>query len=452
MSDAQKRAAQNIYDNFNKQYEKYRSLNSVVTYGNAFLGGIGVGMTAYGNIAGGPSTEAGMFYAGGTLNGGIIAGHIEEEARQSLIKSYTESYEKIAKLLRYAAYKNNNPNCMGEEENDGKNNKAGIDPSGIVYEGVIENPIEGAKVTLYYAADEYGQPVLERNSGNKEQVLEADGVDGLMPESSVQTTGKDGRFSWATPQGLWLVKAEYASVKGDSMRDRANTVSKYMYTDGENYNFLPVLPIQLDVNIPVIDRSAPKVTNVKYGKDGIYVTFSKYMVSEGSSSVLEDINYVLKNEKGRVTNFVVKGIEQGHAPSNIDSEETVYTRTVLIKPDENTVFGGDYTLTVKGNVESYAYSQMEADYISNGTIKTGGRQTDEIIYGDADNDGEITELDAATVLSKALDSTFVMPIENKTDRWLIYTDVDDDGKITADDAAMIMRKVSYDIFEFPAQR
>ena len=44
---------------------------------------------------------------------------------------------------------------------------------------------------------------------------------------------------------------------------------------------LPVLPVQLDANIPLADNSAPVVEAVKYTTEGIYVTFSKYMTDTG---------------------------------------------------------------------------------------------------------------------------------------------------------------------------
>ena len=56
--------------------------------------------------------------------------------------------------------------CNGKNSKygDGKSFKVSNVPSGVVYEGVIENPVEGAAVTLWYAVDAEGYPVREETA------------------------------------------------------------------------------------------------------------------------------------------------------------------------------------------------------------------------------------------------------------------------------------------------
>ena len=72
-------------------------------------------------------------------------------------------------------------------------------------------------------------------------------------------------------------------------------------------------------------------------------------------------------------------------------------------------------------------------------------------YGDANGDGKVQADDAAMVLQKALNSSYKMEIEDKTDEYLTVVDVDGDSKITAADAAAIMQKVLNGNFKFKAE-
>lgn len=62
---------------------------------------------------------------------------------------------------------------------------------------------------------------------------------------------------------------------------------------------------------------------------------------------------------------------------------------------------------------------------------------DEVMYGDADEDGVLTGNDAAVVLQYVLNSL----THETSEKWINRVDVDKDGIITANDCAMIMQKV-----------
>lgn len=76
---------------------------------------------------------------------------------------------------------------------------------------------------------------------------------------------------------------------------------------------------------------------------------------------------------------------------------------------------------------------------------------DVFVYGDVDCDGIITAKDAAYVLQKALDGTFTLPIESKTDDARLYIDVDCSDSISANDAAFILQKTLQKTIQFPCE-
>lgn len=245
------------------------------------------------------------------------------------------------------------------------------DPSGIIYEAVIENPVQGASVTLW-RYDEAGD--MERHDDSA-----------YLGQQNPLASDESGYYHWDVPEGKWYVTAEKAGYSaGSSQEDRAATKS-FNITGRGSVNFLPVLPPQLDVNIPLTDPTAPVVEEVEFSDEGIYVTFSKYMadtVGEGvneAESVLNRDNYTLLEWGGApFTAFTVEAVEQGHTPANRNGETGTYTRKVLLRPDSGTFPAGHrLTLIVAGTVLSYAGTAIGADFVRTGT--TGGIQMDDIV-------------------------------------------------------------------------
>ena len=345
--------------------------------------------------------KAGAKLALGSFATGTVINTSCSNAMREVATEYVKTYKMIDSMCRARASQMRDPNCKKDEKSssssssstprtsDGKPTPQNNDPSGVVYEGVIENPVSGAQVTLYYAADSYGNIVKEATTtdsatgrktgtGNIEfgktitGLNAADDVRFLMPQEAVQITGEDGRFGWGVPEGLWFVSAEYAGLSGTSVGDTAATVTVSGVTlNGLNVTkLLPVLPVQLEVNIPIVDETAPEVEDVLYTSEGIYVTFTKYMedTANGAASVLYAANYTLSNDGGDITGFTVEAAVQGHTPANIAGEAVrTYTKTVLIAPASGSAFEGDVTLSVAGTVESYAGTPMGEQYTGTGT-------------------------------------------------------------------------------------
>lgn len=212
------------------------------------------------------------------------------------------------------------------------------DPSGIIYEAVLSNPVPGATVTLYHYEDEQNPKVQWDDRG-------------YLGQANPVTSDAAGRYSWDVPVGSWYVvagKAGYAS--GNSGRDRAATV--YVMVNDTQVAYLPVLPPQLNVNIPLVDYTAPTVKSIEAKNDGVYVTFSKYM-DVGTLTNAFTLN-------GQLTEPTLLDAEQ--APPNIDYGSGVaapyYAKTVQLAG----TLSGTANVTVSDTVMSYAGVKMADAY------------------------------------------------------------------------------------------
>ena len=239
------------------------------------------------------------------------------------------------------------------------------DPSGVVYEAVLSNPVQGATVTLY-----------QRAGGGDALWDDSDG----LGQSNPVVTGADGRYSWDVPVGEWFVTASAPGyAPGDSGADAAATV------DHGGKKYLPVLPPQLDVNIPLTDDSAPTVENVSYSTEGILVTFSKYMVDTGDGSVLSAANYSVTTRDGNAEIQAVTAEEQGRAPANVDPLETSYTRSVFLALSRPVQPGEMLTLRVGGGMRSYAGTALAGEFTASGlavpVVKLEGTMSGGVLTG-----------------------------------------------------------------------
>ena len=358
LTEGQKQLVQHAFDKFEKAYNTTKNTDLAITCTNSMITAAGIAATCSG--AGAPVGLA--LSLGGTVVG-YVSGCINEQVRKNFIKTYEDSYETIRKIIRAHAYQENDDDCKGDDDNpDGEGGSFAVyfDPSGIVYDGVIENPVKGAKATLYYAVDEGGNLLKEGEEGLVSRLVPASDVEGLNPAEPVQYTNDDGLYQWFTPEGLWFVKVEYAGMRGSSDADAEATVPVTgLAADGAPVTkLLPVLPEHMNVNIPVVDATAPEVTGTAATSDGLRVTFSKYM---DESTVLDPNSYELTDSAGNAIPIAeVTPITQGHVPSNIDSSQPTFSRCVLVHAELPE--SGVAELTVKGTVKSYAGTAMGREY------------------------------------------------------------------------------------------
>ncbi len=138
------------------------------------------------------------------------------------------------------------------ESDDSEDIKMAIDPSGFVYEAVASNRIENAVVTLYSEGMDY---------------WEAEAYDQINPLFS----DAEGKYAWDVPEGNWFVKVfKQGYEEGSSADDPAAVVNI------AGVNYLPVLPPQLDVNIPLLSLSKP-VASIEKIENDLCLVFSKYV-------------------------------------------------------------------------------------------------------------------------------------------------------------------------------
>ena len=161
---------------------------------------------------------------------------------------------------------NNGGVCMCEHpgfEVDSQPVQPIADPSGYVYEAVPSNRLEDVNAAIYeytYAMDEFGVPAEEKS----EILWDAASYDQVNP----QTTREDGTFGWDVPEGQWLVKfTKDGYYDADSHGDVA--------CDAEGY--LPVPPIQTEVNTAMVAKAAPEVANVAAYPTEVQFDFTQYM-------------------------------------------------------------------------------------------------------------------------------------------------------------------------------
>ena len=382
LSDSFRTNMQNQINNFIKDVRDAEGWNMAVTGANYVLGAGGlVGMFSnpWTGIIGGAAA-----WCAGKISG-MKLDNVQKQA--TLLK------DTIDLQITATAIRNNDRECMPKYNGaDPANRGAGsgygtgsgrggsmstyrvcIDPSGIVYEAVLSNPVAGATVTLYtdginytpsYSTVDNGNnnpiQVMVNDDGSPATPTNADSASGAklstpeenttIPGDPVQTTGADGRFKWMVEQGLWYVTAEKDGYQsGDSGKDIAAVV------DAGDLNWLPVAPEQLNVNIPLVSYAAPTVTDVEARSDGVYLTFSKYM----DEDTLKAENFTLTDSEGQeIQNITVELLNSEKAPSNINygagNSAPSYTSQVKLAVTEGTTLTGEVTVAITNTVVSYA--------------------------------------------------------------------------------------------------
>lgn len=213
------------------------------------------------------------------------------------------------------------------------NSPALHDPAGVVYEAVLSNVIEGATAKIYYCADD-GTEVL----------WDAENYDQINP----QITDAHGGYMWLTPEGKWKVRVSMPGyLDGDSELDP-------VAVDG----WLPVLPPQIHVNIPLVSTAAPAVSSAAAAPDGVTVCFTQYMD-------------VARFEGGALVGVTQNGEDVPVTLAWADAEESptqpgvFYGRVLkLTKADGSALSGDGIVVTVRAEAPNYAGSILGADYIS----------------------------------------------------------------------------------------
>ena len=231
------------------------------------------------------------------------------------------------------------------------------DPSGYVYEAVPSNRIEGVTASLYqydYAVDEHGVQEDERS----EILWDAERFDQVNP----QTTDAAGTFAWDVPEGAWVVKFHKEGYEdADSYEDpaaRSKDKDGHDYENGKKY--LPVPPIQTEVNTAMVSTAKPQVSSVSAFEDEIRISFSQYMQIE----TVNTTNVTVRTADGTA---VAGTIEALNAEKNYEGS-TQYASSFAFKPEESSgSLSGTVTVTVE-NVKNYNGEPIAAAYTGDQTV------------------------------------------------------------------------------------
>ena len=242
-------------------------------------------------------------------------------------------------------------------QNEGKH-----DPSGYVYEAVLSNRVEGATVTLYTynpAAAAYGLDEATFTDSSQFGI-----------EDNPQVTGADGRYQWFVPEGYWQVRVskkgyedfssgdyghqeevpvlddKYEQVIGDNGQPVYKTVWVGDYGidatkdfDGDGVDdaasyWMPVLPVQLDVNIPLKSLEAPAIKSVEATSDGLVVTFTKYLQPETVTGAM----FAVALADDGATSYTMGAVKPLDLEAAGDGNEASYASTFLVTASESAAY------------------------------------------------------------------------------------------------------------------
>lgn len=186
-----------------------------------------------------------------------------------------------------------------------------MDPSGIVYEGVLSMPVEGVTATIYRNETTEGDGY----------VWDAADHDQINP----QHTDGNGMYAWDVPRGNYRVVFEKEGY------ETAMT------------EWLPVPPPQLDVNVSLRKTGPAAVKKATACPEYVSVEFDTYM----DGATLTETNLYFEVDGRRVEATVELTNAEGEAP------ETVLASKVRLVPAE-AITAAEVTLHVEAPVATYA--------------------------------------------------------------------------------------------------
>ena len=266
-----------------------------------------------------------------------------------------------------------------------------IDPSGFVYEAVTGNRIEGAKLSIYYQDPDSGEAVL----------WNAEDYD----QSSILYSDADGRYAWDVPEGMWQVKCEMEGYET-------------LYSE-----WVPVPPVQTDINFSLISYAVPELVSAAYSEDGIVLKFSKFMNPETMTA--ETITLACAEDYTVEPIFLNAG--------------DLFADTYLISGDFTGV--GLETITCSSICESYSGVSLTACSVD---LQIGEEeQPPQSLLGDVDQNQVINADDAVLTLKEyalsILGGSLLDEVQSEV------ADVNSDQIVNSDDAVLILKYYAADI-------
>lgn len=201
------------------------------------------------SIAGSAFIVGGIFDKTGSTD---VVGNIWDKAtntvgarRAAEIQSLLEDLDKQTRIRKQKCEKTDMEDIMRRTRKVARKN-ALMDPSGIVYEAVESNTLEGVTASVWYAEDE---------NGTNAKMWDAENYDQINP----QITDKNGSYAWDVTAGWWQVRFEKEGYE--------STQTQWMQ----------VPPPRLGLKNAMVSKESPKVVSARAYPDYIEVLFSQYM-------------------------------------------------------------------------------------------------------------------------------------------------------------------------------
>ena len=250
-----------------------------------------------------------------------------------------------------------------------------IDPSGVVFEAVIGNPVEGATMTVYFKDAETGEEV-------KWNAEDYDQINPLL-------TDKEGKYLWDVPEGEWKVVCE-----------------KDGYESAES-EWMTIPPVRTEVNFQIVSKAAPEIVSAEAGENGVTVKLSKFA----------DISTVTSKS------LVLEGVTDAYTVSPVlVNEGDKYADTFVLSGKSVASATG---VTVTETVKSYAGTAAKK-----ATFNMTAAQ--EIHYGDVNDDGSV-DLKDVVMMRRALAGGWELSINEAA------ADVNKDGSFDLKDVVILRR-------------
>ncbi|MCR5106284.1 MAG: leucine-rich repeat protein, partial [Eubacterium sp.] len=200
--------------------------------------------------------------------------------------------------------------------------KWAIDPSGYVYSQVLDNRLEGVKVTALYK---------EKLTDTTETIWDASEYD----QNNPLYTDADGNYAWDVPEGFWKVRAE---LEG--------------YTTKET-DWMEVPPPRTDVAIRMVPSEVPKMLGGFVGMEYVLVVFDQYMDPQTIPGI------VLTDKNGSTISYTLD-----YDKTKTDENGNVYAKEFRLKYSGYTVTDQtEITAKVANTIQSADGISVNADNV-----------------------------------------------------------------------------------------
>ena len=276
------------------------------------------------------------------------------------------------------------------------------DPSGYVYEAVVDNRIEGVTTTIFEKDTDSGQLVFW------------DATEYLQENPLV--TDSHGRYAWDVPAGYWQVAYE-----------------KEGYQTAYS-SLLEVPPPQLDVNVPIVSLAPPVVTGAAAAGGGscLEISFDKYMrlnsMTDTTIAVLLPGQVDEFGNPERITG-TISAINPSDDPGAAGAQ---LAKTIRFTPAQALTVGEAVNLQVSQMVQSYAGRTMAADYSTTLTVPAVTVPEEPAVPGNGSSSGGRSNppvVDQLNSISQTVSVTSGVQLSSKDDAAVVTIPA---GAVSAD--------------------